>query len=190
MCQIVNDQKLHLLSVIVCALTKHPDGALYIVCTVFADGWIGEKWSQTFFFAKTIRTPILVVSATGAGQEGFATSAKVLQLRERGGGGGGGEIQSSTIQEILWKCQKRWPGNFILIYDAQTLLLRSFWFGDFKQKKWLPLLHRGSSHQHWPSTQYTFTIQSSNFVTILNAWPWKMDDKRWCICNSKKLNAN
>ena len=59
------------------------------------------KSDLKLFFAKTIRTPILVVSATGAGQEGFATSAKVLQLRERGGGGGGGEIQSSTIQEIL-----------------------------------------------------------------------------------------
>ena len=48
------------------------------------------KSDLKLFFAKTIRTPILVVSATGAGQEGFATSAKVLQLRERGGGGGGG----------------------------------------------------------------------------------------------------
>ena len=59
------------------------------------------KSDLKLFFAKTIRTPILVVSATGAGQEGFATSAKVLQLRERVGGGEGGEIQSSTIQEIL-----------------------------------------------------------------------------------------
>ena len=48
------------------------------------------KSDLELFFAKTIRTPILVVSGTGAGQEGFATSAKVLQLRERGGGGGGG----------------------------------------------------------------------------------------------------
>ena len=106
------------------------------------------KVISNFFFAKTIRTPILVVSATGAGQEGFATSAKVLQLRKRGRGVEEGGIQSSTIQEILWKCQKRWPGNFILIYDAQTLLLRFIYFEDLKQKKWWPLLHRRPSHQH------------------------------------------
>ena len=49
--------KLHLLSVIVRAPTKHPDGALYIVCTVFADGWIGEKWSRTFFLRKPLGRP-------------------------------------------------------------------------------------------------------------------------------------
>ena len=129
--------KLHLLFVIVPALTDQASWrcTLHRLHRFLLTGESGKS-DLELFFAKTIRTPILVVSGTGAGQEGFATSAKVLQLRERGGGGGEGEIQSSTIQEILWKCQKRWPGNFILIYDAQTLLLRSLWFEDLKQKKW------------------------------------------------------
>ena len=155
MCQIVDDQKLHLLSVIVCALTKHPDGALYIVCTVFADRWIGGKWSQTFFSRKPLGRPSWWCQRQGPDKKALQLLQKFFNWErgvEKGEGGGGGrgrgEIQSSTIQEILWKCQKRWPGNFILIYDAQTLLLRFIYFEDLKQKKWWSLLHRRPSHQH------------------------------------------
>ena len=113
------------------------------------------KVISNFFSRKPLGRPSWWCQRQGPDKKALQLLQKFFNWErgvEKGEGGGGGrgrgEIQSSTIQEILWKCQKRWPGNFILIYDAQTLLLRFIYFEDLKQKKWSPLLHKRPSHQH------------------------------------------
>ena len=106
------------------------------------------KVISNFFSRKPLGRPSWWCQRQGPDKKALQLLQKFFNWERGVEEGEGGEIQSSTIQEILWKCQKRWPGNFILIYDAQTLLLRFIYFEDLKQKKWWSLLHRRPSHQH------------------------------------------